>query len=1097
MKENQVANTGQTIYARSMPAVATQEVSRGPQQEFARAAHAASEIAEQQISKDPEQEKTAREEARNAAKKAAKQVADEQEITIDPRAEAREAEAVRKEKQEGRLKIFDVLPADAGSLRIIGKFLGEIGEKTLDKIDEHLLIFIYLQLRLSAEKAGDKTAVHLKPLEEALKKKGIFNLNALYAAFSKVFYIQMFWRGEAKAGTIRPDAAQKKIAAEVLPKSGGALEDLPEDSGVPPLDTIVLNLKRIPLNRRGQTDPEYYEDQRRRIEDYLVGHPEHFDQAKRILEEIDTLIGESRHYRGELQQRQRESERGFYGDQKLIEFDKRTIREEIRRITREIESGGRSMHDRVTSTEMDRIYNKMFNRLEARFRKEFHRDAFGQAGDLEFREYMDYLQSLRITVGPEHESDPARQWIATDATREVIKKFMEKYDQEFELREIAHNAFHIADSGGEFKDFAGYLSRFSSEYADTAFLDAPEVEAAMRVREQVLYQIRREHGFIPPELVAYDPKTGRNEWEDRTREIMDNMTRNNMFDFAYNGNNVWKIDRAMNLSRGLGMVFLRFPEIVAETPLFGPQSSHQSQASIPWEKLVWDLNPLDHKIKRYGIGESIKAVIYAAKNRGKNRSWHDWWNKKELEDAIALDAVSALGTMHGQPRMVDMRNFWHTGGPFTHTGWRPYDSALKANRDELRELLKRNPGLAMGTIFNKYENKELGAMKWEFINDPTRADLPKAELLRLWQEESARASGAGEELWDTEERALWVGAAHRVPHVVARILTDEANGLLTRQQAETLLLEAFSNEVSEKARSEIESDVGLAKEHMMKRRREAIAEGRRKKPPLTDEQIAETLWTPDKDMLLPEDFNEAIKGEHEDERRVRAQHFLDVITSKVSGSDTKYLDKLVNMTKDGNYPFALTTEDVPWSEFYFGQTGGRGYFTRKINDALADAEADDVLVDMLKSIRVMKGPEDIVAKLYEIFRKSEVHSAEYARQGIENLSIGIIRLFQKDGITKVPILGELKSLFNKITHQGDSFAEKIYGSRAPAWDNDDIYNFTEQLRGILKFDQIQRIRKETGGTFLKSLIPRSKVGLLYILPAFLLYSFMEKLIKEK
>ena len=155
---------------------------------------------------------------------------------------------------------------------------------------------------------------------------------------------------------------------------------------------------------------------------------------------------------------------------------------------------------------------------------------------------------------------------------------------------------------------------------------------------------------------------------------------------------------------------------------------------------------------------------------------------------------------------------------------------------------------------------------------------------------------------------------------------------------------------------------------------------------------------------------------------------------------------------------------------------------------------------MVKHLHELKSPEDVVEQLKKIFYHAEIYDVERARDAIYDMSIGIIRFFEKDGVLKIPIFGEIMGPINALRQRGESFAQTTYGAHAMSWDSDDIYAFTEQLRVIFTGDEgkkmVEKIRHETGGTLWQAIGKKTKIAI-YLLALFLSYEMINKLISEK
>ncbi len=870
----------------------------------------------------------------------------------------------------------------------------------------------------------------------------------------------------------------------------------------PSLAAIVteINSEAERLGENRSLNPEYLMVQRERVQRLIdnatipvIAIP----QAHELINTLNERINIENEREG--QQRERQQIEGGHirvetiGDRSVrrqlgLQHERMLLLEEkqaMRNAIDEIYTRAHGVPKELAEHEaLDELFNRMFEYADQGLREEF-RQAFGigeREKEIFKQELSNMIDEYRKELEKAPDANSRNMWRDKAA---IVGKFQDKYDVEFTTRELLHNAFYIVETEREFEDFAKFVKNFQSGFADQAFLNAPEVETALRIREQVLYELRREHGgYLPPELVTYNTGKGETEWEKRTKELMDKLNEKGFFSPTGQHVKEWKIHRALSLSRGLGMVLLRFPEIVAEGMLPSPVGDWQAQASLPWEKIVWDLNPLDHKVKRYEFGHGSQAILYAARHRTKK----GLWNQDELKHVLKQDAVSVLGTFGDDERIADMRNLFRTGGPVSHTGWRGYLAALKEDRSALKDNLKRNPGLAMSNIFNRYETNGLGQKRYErYLQNKQMEDLDPEKAEREWEEEVKRLEGtpefAGKKVaWERAETESWKNSSRRIPHAILRIVLDEANMLLKKPERNALIRrveQAAGGPIGSAHFTEIEHALELAKEHLMKRRRDAEREHR--------------PFTEDDDQLKAEDFG-LIEDEHV---RVQAQNLHRVVVSEMD-TNTDLLHKIFEKVDKRMFPYAVTMQDVPWSELNFAQTGPRGFFTRKVNDAESVAQADVELEKLIKHLHQFKSGEEVAAQMVAIFDKAEIYDYTRAQEAMADLAIGVIRYFEKDGITKIPILGEILGPINAIRGRGQSFAQTLGGAHCMAWDSDDIYAFTEHLRQMFINDRgkIDMIRKETGGTLWHAIGKKTKIAF-YLLGIFLSYEMVEKLISEK
>ncbi|MDP3987903.1 MAG: hypothetical protein Q8P80_02025 [Candidatus Levybacteria bacterium] len=936
-------------------------------------------------------------------------------------------------------------------------------------IETDFLIKHYLKISRAAEREGVDTGFLSELRKELVTRK--IDVSALKIATDNALsWVEAVSEGRIDANT----AAQGietgyRIQEERVIKEVDIPRELPDGS-------IKKRLERLNqiMKAKDEPDLDYMRDIFNEIAN-LEGVDE--THRKRAMDSITDCIKNVRrqqekreHFQRETQKKreeQAEKKGSWYKERLITEAETEDIRNAIQDVAEnsEPEDTMESLLDKLRP--VDQLFNRMFDRAEVNPRKEFN-DAMGAPGVQEYQHWVTMLNELR------------ESYAGNFRKQDLIKRLGEKYTAEYQLRQLLHNVYYIAETGGEPKQFADYTKQFQSEFADLAFLGSPEVESAFRIREQVLYQIKREcGGTIPYEKVAFIPHKGWSEWEKRSEALLREENEKGMFGERLDP---WKIDRAVSISRGMGMVLLRFPEIVAECPLRDAPKSVEGQPSIPWETIAWELNPLDHKIKRYDIAREMHAIFYNALNRKKR----GLWSQDELKTAVAYDMMAAFGNIDSNERMIDLRNLTKIGGWATHSSWRSMVAAFEEDQSGLRPLLDGDPGMSMRLIWNQYEIAGLNKARKEFVRQykQTHPDYHEngEEFVKAWEVKKKELEASNSGKWEEADINTWRGAAKRIPHVILRILTDDANRLMSSSHKKELLREIFGNlddQSLQKAYTETESDLTFAKERLMKRRREK----------------GQAFNIETEDMLIDEDFS--VIG---DSARIERAKTLQRVTQRELENESLQ-KKLISKVKNKEFPFALTNEDVPFGEYRFAQTGGRGLVTRRNNDWFKDVEANEAMIEMLKHINRYQGPEQIVEMLGKIFDATEVHDRDRAEDLVGYLSTGIIRFYEKDGILKAPILGEIMGPINALRGRGSSYAQTLYGINAMSWDSDDIYNFTEQLRqkiltGVRGKDIVRKLQKETGGTLFQALGKKTKLAL-YLLFLFGGYEFISKTATQK
>lgn len=1187
-----LAKNGQTVYAGSGSDMAepttikekpTEQVSNGE-------VRAVSKVAEIAVSK----EEQTKEEASKAIKQFIKEEVDREEA---PQGQAREQQVTA---VQGVKDYFPNIPAGLGGT--VADFYRELQGLTAKDayiyykyIPSEFFIRYYLRLRKAAEEKGQDTAFLAEIKKELAARK--IDADSLYSQAKPALTLERqrrrHWRGEARAGRVGERDAALAISRADLPIGGGAGGlDL---SGITDRTLRergeVINDQIIDLG--GQPGLLYNELRSRLSEVIALNGTVPPDQKRLLLRQVNEAIRMIRGGEEEEEELYRMKGVGLSGEHVLRPAEAKKIEADIDELVSQwmdTPKEKRRLPDgrQLKGNYIEEYYNSVFNLADAQPKTVFE-TAMGP-GEREWSDFKSQLNIImRKTADSYKTAANADDRLRLEIKREIIQRFINKYAEEHEMRKLLHNAFFIAETEGKFEDFTNYCKSFASQFADLAFLNKPEVTTALQLREYMLNEIKRENnGNIPPDLVSYSPGRAGSEWEARTKKVLIALNKKGTFGRTLDA---WELDRALGLSRGLGMVFLRFPEIVAETSTFGPTKALQSKASIPWENISWHLNQLDHRIKRYETQFGLRGLLYAAAERMKG---HKLWNQDEIHNAIKTDEFAVLAN---DPRLIDLRNIFRSGGPFTWVGWRPFVAALEENQEGFRKLLGRNPGITVKMFLNRYEysahtfekyktwlkfkgentSDEEAFKKWWGKNGKGDKDGEKYEMEEMVEVREEMVGGVrkfyiqgkdkekeylddgedvGESLkkhivkWRNADRKAWREAAGRIPHAVLRIILDEHNRLLEKGERVTLIKkisiamgadphkfdlekDAFAYYKSEDF-SQIERDVVTAKENLMKRRRQAFidavkefkAEG--KDNPSEDEiqEKAEKLFSEDEDHLKNEDFEtigegEGVEATERNKRIENAKNFSNLVHDLLTKDDPKDRARLLSYNKvlvkdllkkasgDGGktnteFSYAPTLEDLPFNEFNYGKTGSRGFFARKINDAFSVSEAGDLLLELIKQMPNFQNAEQIVEQLKKIYYKVESYNKEAAQDAIGKLAIGIIRFYQKDGILKVPIYGEMMQLLNSTRSgdnaRGNSYAQTIYGGRAMAWDSDDIYNFTEMLKVMLVDKEgakiIIKIRNETGGTALKGFMRKSKLAI-YLLILFGFYEFASKLMTEK
>lgn len=941
---------------------------------------------------------------------------------------------------------FSYIPQSKEIRGLIEHFVAEAKGKPLEQLDTPFLYRQFIALNQQAEKEGEENREFLNHIYVVLKGRGI--------------------KVEQKKKKGKGLLSVFVDAMAVGGGGGGLFPDIP----MPANDFLA----RIVKQANSLSEPErrnYHE-----IERYISRVDRLVDDGK-VPDEAQAMDVRMRLKEWIKNAQETEQRKGsLYLNIELSEKEKKDMRAALEAMAAEADSKKRD------SAVIDRIFNRMFRETDIAPLELFEKTFRGK-GEMEEKELKDFLLG---------------EAVRDHRFAQIITQLLEKYDYEMKVRSQMHNAYFAVETSAEVKEFTDFAQRISSQEIDQVFKDAPEVETAARIREYVLYKIKKENnGHIYSKHVSYNPNKpdgSGNEMEERTKAILEQYNKDGMFGEELEP---WQIQRAMVLSRGWGMVSLRLPEIVAECSLPDTPDTWDSQTSPPWQKLIWVLNP-HGLVQQYQIGVEMRAMLYYNQKNPVHKH-----TRQELQDALMNDFFSTLMQGDDWDRPVDNKSLFKIGGPFT-SGWRSWNAAVDEHGRK-KPALAMSPGLVVKSQWNKYELSNLmgeqiiardgkvimGKKAWEKQMLIEHPDWPAYKLGKEWTatKKTYMAKGAHTEMvpednWKDADINEWKKAIKRIPHVIFRIVTERDYKLMSADQRDAILQEIFgmnpTGEAFQKIFAQTEDDLNLAKEHMMKRRRDLLKEGK----PFTEAA----------DQLTKEDFD-MIKGADAVLRQERAKRFLDVFYAKFN-ADTALHFKIFDNIKNKRMPYAVTTEDIPFGEYNWIETGGRGFIGRRISDMADDAQAQLEVINLLKHIRQYHTPEQIVEQLLKIYNPAEIDDIYGAREAIVTIARGLIRIYQKDAITKLPFVGDIFGAVNWMRGTGNSFAQGVYGSQAMSWDEADIYNFTEHLRMILSKDQVDALRKDAKSQWYRAIAAKSKTAFSLLFWVFL-YEFAEEVVNEK
>jgi hypothetical protein len=648
--------------------------------------------------------------------------------------------------------------------------------------------------------------------------------------------------------------------------------------------------------------------------------------------------------------------------------------------------------------------------------------------------------------------------ITNDASRKAdVESAKQRLNHEFsgrrEIRRILHDANYSGAGGGDIEAFARSMETFQSEYVDLIFQD-PLVGTAMHMFEQAFQQTKADNGGqLPYEELAWDYKKGSSKLEDKVWTLMRQELNMTGIDVPE-----WRLRRSIILARGFGVASLRFPEIAAQARL--PEESVFADAtdraarfgSIYGEAIARYLDPIEHIIEKFAIGGQDRALLYYFLT-GDHAQIH---SPEELRRALAMK--SHLESTEDGKRLIDIVNIFRIGGPFSQSSWRSF-MAMKDFSPEERQ--RSGIGIIEGRVSGDVEDDIRNSVK----NDPNFAGKSREEL-QAEIDKRMKSEKPGKIL---EKRlAMWKDALKANPLRVMWQWEEKSPG-----QRVSLLSEALGiSEADAKALlPSVEQDLILIQENTV----QGLAKG--------------TITYADAEML---DFSKI----EDPVRRENARKYVKMIRDKASADDYAFIKSMFEKTpaEGSPFPYIIGFEDIPFSDCDFINAGGRG-FARRINDYANSVKATNELIGLLTAIPTTHNIGPLVESLNKIKQAVSQYDLSIAMDVVPYLARGIIRMYDKDLISKLPLgVGTVVGMVHN-----SSFAQEQYGRKAMTWDETDKFNFTSHLlnNGLVKPGvDLDKLREDVGATKLDTTIDMFRTyGQLALL--MLLYGIAKEVASDK
>ena len=621
-----------------------------------------------------------------------------------------------------------------------------------------------------------------------------------------------------------------------------------------------------------------------------------------------------------------------------------------------------------------------------------------------------------------------------------VAKRRQQLSQEFSGREAIRRVLHdanwsVSEGGGEIREFAGAVSTFKSEHVDLIFRD-PLVGTALRMFEQAFQQIKAENGGqLPYQELAWDPKAddgrGGSKLEDRVWSLMRESLR---IRTDQGGVEEWRLRRAIILARGFGVFSLRFPEIAAQARL--PEESTFASAterasrygSIYGEAIARYLDPLEHLIEKFAIGEEDRALLYYFLTGDHARIT----SREQLRKALKMKSHLDTETMGGK-RLIDVINLFRIGGPFSQSSWRQFMSMRDFSPEQMR---RSGLGILEGRVSGDVEDE----IRQSVRNNPRFAG--RGEDDPELKDEIERQIKRDKEGMVLQRRlAMWKDALKANPLRVMWQWEEKTPGQRIRFLSEAL---SVSEAEARELLSTIEQDLMIIQEDTVQR----LGRG--------------DVSYNDAEMLDFDKIEDPI-------RRERVRKYVLKIREKASANDYAFIKSLFEKTpaEKSPFPFVIGFEDIPFSDFDFINTGGRG-FARRINDYAASVTAANELVTLITAIPTTHDIGPLIESLNKIKQAVALYDKSIAMEVVPYLARGIIRMYDKDLLSRLPLgVGTVVGMLHD-----SSFAQETYGRAAMSWTEGDKYNFTTQLlhNGLIQQKDLEELRKEVGATKLDATI---------------------------
>lgn len=189
-------------------------------------------------------------------------------------------------------------------------------------------------------------------------------------------------------------------------------------------------------------------------------------------------------------------------------------------------------------------------------------------------------------------------------------------------------------------------------------------------------------------------------------------------------------------------------------------------------------------------------------------------------------------------------------------------------------------------------------------------------------------------------------------------------------------------------------------------------------------------------------------------------------------------DRFLNVLKDKDWktPYTFGTDDAPYDEYKFEDTGNRSV-ARRWGDMASAAKAATALSEFMGKIESFKDPAQIIEAMKPIYDGIKGYNEDDAKKFVLKLSEGVMKFYGKSWTHRLPL--GIGTLLSTVAGRA-SYAQIAYGKGAMAWDEFQSNEFTRLMRdsGMLTEDQQHELQSRAGGgkkevswAYLRTLLP--------------------------